>query len=277
VEFAPSVKKATEFLSEDIYGDHIDLILMDYDLGAGTKGDDGLVKVREIIQYKDIIFYSAYAPQLEEKVAKLKVQGVYCSTRDHLPDTVDGVFESQVKKVLDIDHARGIVMGASSDIDYYVNNCLVSIFDRSDAASQSKTLATAKKHMKEKQKDCDKVAKKIEAIAHVKELLDTHNVYTSYDRLRLLNKAIDISGLHKDKSAAMKTYMNDIVPKRNDLAHVRVVVNGFSRKLMDRSDKEFTNKKMKELRLDLLNYQELFETLSRELDTAIQKQMEPKI
>jgi CheY-like chemotaxis protein len=272
VEFASSVRNATAFLSDDIYGDHVDLILMDYDLGAGTKGDNGLVKVREIIHYKDIIFYSAYASQLEEKVAKLKVQGVYCSTRDYLPETVYGVFESQVKKVLDIDHARGIVMGASSDIDYCVNNCLVAIFDSSDGASQSKTLDTARKHMKEKQKDCDKVAKKIDAIAHVKELLDKHNVYTSNDRLRLLSHAIDISGLHKDKSDAMKIYMKNTIPKRNDLAHVRVEVNGFSRKLIDRSGKEFTNKKMKELRLELLNYQELFEALLQELGSKIQTQ-----
>ena len=36
----------------------VDLILMDYDLGPGKKGDEGLSEVREIFPYKDIVFYS---------------------------------------------------------------------------------------------------------------------------------------------------------------------------------------------------------------------------
>ena len=40
VIFAPSVNEAKSFLSQDIYGDHIDMILMDYDLGAGIQCDD---------------------------------------------------------------------------------------------------------------------------------------------------------------------------------------------------------------------------------------------
>lgn len=113
VEFAASIDKAKDFLSNDIYGDHIDLVLMDYDLGAGDKGDQGLVEVRNKFHYKDIIFYSSQASDLPKLVADQKVQGVFCSTREDLADTVDGVFEALVKKVLDIDHARGIVMGAT--------------------------------------------------------------------------------------------------------------------------------------------------------------------
>jgi CheY-like chemotaxis protein len=41
VEFAASVDEAKKLLSEDIYGDHIDLILMDYDLGPGKKETRG--------------------------------------------------------------------------------------------------------------------------------------------------------------------------------------------------------------------------------------------
>ncbi len=76
--FASSVDEANQYLSDDIYGDHIDLILMDYDLGAGGRGDDGLVEVRNIFSYKDIIFYSSQAQDLFELVTKKGIQGVYC-------------------------------------------------------------------------------------------------------------------------------------------------------------------------------------------------------
>ncbi|NTV46299.1 MAG: hypothetical protein HGB11_07205 [Chlorobiales bacterium] len=268
VKFASSVDEATGYLSDSIYGDHIDLILMDYDLGAGGRGDDGLEQVRFIFPYKDIIFYSSQAPDLSDMVAKKKVQGVYCSTRDDLPDTVVGAFEALVKKVLDIDHSRGIVMGATSDIDQYVNECLIAVFDGSSEEIQKTTLAVLKKHLTEKRKSFDKEATLIEAVKHVDELFKMHNVYTSNDRLRLLKNAIKINGIHADKAEVIQRYLTDTVPRRNLLAHVRVEVNGFSRKLIDGSGNELTNKDMKSLRQELLMYQDFIETLSIELKSA---------
>ncbi len=269
VKFASSVDEATGYLSDSIYGDHIDLILMDYDLGAGGRGDDGLEQVRFIFPYKDIIFYSSQAPDLSDMVAKKKVQGVYCSTRDDLPDTVIGAFEALVKKVLDIDHSRGIVMGATSDIDQYVNDCLVAIFDGSSDDCRTATLAVLARHLKAKRKSFDKEATLIEAVTNVSELFDMHNVYTSNDRLRLLKNAIEIEGTHIDKIETINKYLNETVQKRNTLAHVRVEVDGFSRKLLDKSGRELTSEQMKSLRQELLEYQDFIESLS----TALKSKM----
>lgn len=261
VKFAASIEEAKHFLSDDIYGDHIDLILMDYDLGAGGRGDDGLVEVRNIFSYKDIIFYSSQAPDLLDLVSKKKVQGVYCSTRDELPDTVYGAFEALVKKVLDIDHSRGIVMGATSDIDHYVSDCLIAIFEQSDAAKRAAVLQVLAKHMKDKRKNFEDEANEIEAFEHVAALVQKHGVYTSNDRLRLLKNALEISGLYPEIIEKIKDYMARTVPRRNELAHVRVLIQGFSRKLIGRGDKELTNQDMRELRQQLLAYQEHFEGL----------------
>lgn len=150
VEFAYSIEGAKGYLSDDIYGDHIDLVLMDYDLGAGGKGDEGLLEVRNKFRYKDIVFYSSQAENLLKMVEDKHVQGVFCSTRDDLPDTVVELFEVLVKKVLDIDHSRGIVMGATSDIDHYINDCLTTSFDNSDVTLQKKTLDVVTRHVKGK-------------------------------------------------------------------------------------------------------------------------------
>ena len=72
VQFANSVEEAKKYLGDEIFGDHIDLILMDYDLGAGAKGDEGLAVVRNTFSYKDIIFYSAQAADLTAMVAAKK-------------------------------------------------------------------------------------------------------------------------------------------------------------------------------------------------------------
>lgn len=266
VEFADSIDTARAFLSNDIYGDHIDLILMDYDLGAGGKGDDGLVEVRNIFEYKDVIFYSAHASSLPALVAEKQLQGIFCSTRDTLHETVLGVFDSLMKKVLDIDHSRGIVMGATSDIDYLILNCLNSNFESGCDDHRSHAFQTVDRHLKEKTKKFEKDAAKIAAIKHVSELIDFHHMYTSNDRMRLLTALFERSGRFSDAASSIKEYLDKTVPRRNDLAHLRVEVNGFSRKLYNRSGEELTAEQMRELRLALLNFQELAEMLLKEME-----------
>lgn len=266
--FAATLDQAMGYLSDDIHGDHIDLILMDYDLGAGGKGDDGLVAVRNKFQYKDIIFYSSQAAELKDMVANKKVQGVYCSTRNDLPDTVDGVFEALVKKVLDIDHSRGIVMGATSDVDHLVNECLRAIFEISDEQQREKTLEKLASHVKEKEKRFTKDLAAISSVKHVSELADMTHFYTSADRLRLLMNALKNIGSDAGNIQTVQDY-NDTVPVRNTLAHVRVETNGFSRRLFDKNNKELTSEIMKELRLKLLGHQEFFEKISADLKSAL--------
>ncbi len=268
--FASSVNQAMSYLGDDIYGDHIDLILMDFDLGSGGRGDDGLIRVRQIFPYKDIVFYSAKAPDLPNMVAAAGVDGIFCSTRDDLPDTVDGLFENLVKKVLDIDHSRGIVMGATSDVDHYVFNCLTSIFNSCDESGRQAALLRIEKHAQNKCNAIIKSLKALSQISHIEEIQKNHNIYTSNDRLRLLKHMLEGDKSHVTSAEGIGTYIQNTVPKRNDLAHVRVEVNGFSRKLFSRNNVELTSGEMKQLRQELLYYQDFFEQLSESLSQPVQ-------
>lgn len=268
VEFASSVDEAKKYLGDEIFGDHIDLILMDYDLGAGAKGDEGLAVVRDIFSYKDIIFYSAQANDLKAKVAAKQLQGIYCSDRNDLPDTVEGVFQALVKKVLDIDHSRGIIMGATSDIDNLVNDCLrISCVDGGGKLSAS-TMKIIADRVKEIRKRFEKDLAKVESVMDFEGLLKLHFLYTSVDRLNLLRESIHGSGKHDVVCADIKKYSFETIPKRNILAHVRVQRSGFSRKLVDGDGKELTSEQMKELRQALLEHQENFEKLAASLNAV---------
>jgi CheY-like chemotaxis protein len=265
VIFAPSVQEARKYLSDDIYGDHIDLILMDYDLEGDMKGDEGLVEVRQIFPYKDVVFYSANAPDLLKKVQERGLQGVFCSIRDDLPQTVEGLFEALVKKVIDIDHSRGIVMGATSDIDYYVNEALITLFGAAQHDEREMVLGLVAERMKEIRGRFELAAGEVEAVKTVADLLDKHHIYTSGDRIQLLRKVLGARSLKPGESKKMGAYAADVAPRRNDLAHVRVEKHGFSRKLFDRKGKEFTSEEMKALRLTLLEHREMFEALADSL------------
>lgn len=267
VKFVESVDEAVESLGDDIYTDHVDLVLMDYDLGAGKKGDEGLVEVRHLIPYRDIIFYSSQANELLKMVLEQGVEGVFCSTRDELPDRCYGVFEALIKKVVDIDHSRGIVMGTTSDIDHLVMDALVTSFDRCDENGKAAALAQIQKDLGEMRERFEKAAGDISAVKHLSDLFEYHAFYTSVDRLELLRKVLKagVPDAHKVSDPTLIDYIHKALPRRNDLAHVRVQVEGFSRKLVNRRNIELTAADMKALRLLLLEHHERIEALCASL------------
>lgn len=127
--------------------------------------------------------------ELMNKAVALDVQGVFASHRNDLPDIVEGVFENLVRKVLDIDHSRGIVMGATSDIDQIINDLLLGLFDKSDEVFRKTSLASVIERVEQKRVAFHETANTIVAITHLNELMEHHGVYTSDDRLRLLKIA----------------------------------------------------------------------------------------
>ncbi|MGK5051413.1 hypothetical protein [Janthinobacterium sp. RB2P8] len=261
VQFAISVEEAKRYISDNVFADHVDLILMDYNLDAGPNGDEGLKEVRRVLPYKDVIFYSAQANNLREYLKAADVSGIYLSSRDDLPDTADGIFQTLVKKVLDIDHSRGLVMGATSDIDHYVNDSLLHLFENNDVEFQKEIVKKIIERVAKIKIAFDANVEELQKINHISELFDKHLVYTSSDRLHLLRKALKLVGGYVEQDKIMLEYAEKIMPKRNDLAHVRVAIDGFSRKLLNKKGEEFTCEEMRGLRLALLEKQEIFEQI----------------
>lgn len=259
VDFASSVEEAIAKVSEDIYTDHIDLILMDYDFGAGKKGDEGLSEIRERIPYRDIVFYSSQANDLLSLVAKARLEGIYCSTRGDLPETAERLFETLVKKVLDIDHSRGIVMGATTDIDQYVIESLGAVYASGTDAEKQHVLDLIKERLASIRKNFEQMIAMVESAQTLEEALDQHSIYTSNDRLQLLRKLLSANQAMTTNASDILRYIQDVIPKRNVLAHVRVQQNGFARKLYGKNGQEYTNEYMKALRLELLDHHEKFQ------------------
>ena len=64
--FSPTLCKSVEDvrkeISDDVFTDEIDLILVDWDLGNDVKGQDVIVEIRTEIQYKDVVLFCANCP-----------------------------------------------------------------------------------------------------------------------------------------------------------------------------------------------------------------------
>jgi CheY-like chemotaxis protein len=258
--FVTSVAEAQAQLANDDYSGHIDLILIDYQLGDdGPNGDAG-------------ILYSGgkNLTQLREIVAKY--DGIYCAVRgDDLVDTAAHVFENLIKKVVDIDHSRGIVMGATSDIDYVIHDSLLAVYEALSPEGQTEFLSRLGTRVDKKLAKLSKEGEELKKLTDLAKILEDYTHLLSADeRLKVFREIIANDDRCKPHSEKVTGYATSIIPDRNVLAHVRVKKDGLARKLINRKGEEFTAEKMKTLRIALLdhrgNFHEVGKLLGVDLD-----------
>lgn len=241
--------------------DGIDLVLVDYDLGNGGGGEVALEQVRKIFRYKEIIFYSATdVEKLRTLAYERSVDGVHFSTRFGLVQEAADVVRKLLGKVLDIDHMRGLVMAAASDIDDLVERSLVAVYGKLESSLRKEFVTDLHNQMTRKlqrwQQDLDQAMQ----IGDLESLLALKAMYSAADKLTSLRKRLELQAPSTDeRNEKMKHYATNIVPRRNKLAHAR----------LDRAGalpEGFTSEDMTALRLDYINHRKNFVEVAVLLD-----------
>lgn len=171
-------KASPEDLDLSVIGDEFDLIVIDYNLTEhGENGDDVIKAVRENNFLTEVIFYSGNSSGILRKIAADKqLDGVFFSTKDAdaLFAKVVSVFELTIRKVVDINNMRGIVMAAIADIDHQLSDLLQSLHD---GLNDEKKNAHRKKLF----------GKMLPTVSNIRKLASDE----SHDILLALEKAID--------------------------------------------------------------------------------------
>lgn len=261
-----SLAEVEQLIAEGVFQDEVDLILVDWDLGGDVHGQDVIARVRQVAQYKDVVFYSAQTPARELRKLAFDggLEGVYCANREGLVDEVLGVFESLVKKVLDLDHTRGIVMGATSDIDHMVKTCLAQAHNKLDDKGKDKFVEEALRRITEKVENVAKQGEKIKKAPSVEALFKAHMVFTSDDRLRMLATILEMEafGAHADAKVTIKSYRDDVVPHRNVLGHMVLAPEGKPKGVETAEGKLVSLDEMRNLRKLILGIREDFRALA---------------
>ncbi|KQW99942.1 hypothetical protein ASC94_30900 [Massilia sp. Root418] len=125
-----------------VVGYDFDLIVIDYNLTEdGENGDDVIKAVRDHNFLTEVIFYSGKASgTLRQKAAEKQLDGVFFSTKDAdaLFAKILSVFELTVRKVVDVNNMRGIVMAAIADIDHQLSDILTILHDKLQDAEKIK-------------------------------------------------------------------------------------------------------------------------------------------
>lgn len=256
-------------IADDVFKDEVDLILVDWDLGGGLEGQTVISRIRERVHYKDVVFYSAVTntQKLREASFEEGHEGVYFVHRDVFVDEVTGLFRSMIKKVLDLDHSRGIVMGATSDVDQMARECLQMAHDLLDEAGKANVLRDMIDRLTEKGPDLAKRIEKLKRDPSVGEIIKAHMTFTANDGLRILSGILDMDAFkalqpHKQH---LKTYISEVVPRRNILGHKVLNPQGRPEAIAGSLGETINLEELRALRRLLLNLRQEFRNLHSSL------------
>jgi hypothetical protein len=158
---------------------------------------------------------------------------------------------------------RGIVMGATSDIDQMVNECLTLMHVKLDSAEKEKMFSSALGYVQQRIDSFLKTAEQLKQATTLEELFTGHMILTANDRLRILSGALKTKTFeaHKAYRESVVKYQQDTVPKRNELGHMVLVPEGKPSGVVAEGGKTVTIDEMRELRKLILGLRMDFKSL----------------
>jgi len=209
-----------------------DLILMDLKFHDQEIGGALIKRINDLNIYTEVIFYSSASEEkLYEQLVANKLQGVYIVERDddEFGVKVENLITSTLRKVLDLNAMRGIVMAQTSELDKEMYYCVKEYHSKKPDHDEKVT----KEVQKRIEKSIEYRAKLLETLLDsgknlVQALEEKPYLFEAASRFMVLKEKI-LSNIekcgkegHKLSSAYSKFggYKEQIIDKRNDLAHV---------------------------------------------------------
>ncbi|MGJ0511179.1 hypothetical protein [Methylocystis sp.] len=252
------------WISDDVFTDEVDLILVDWDLGKGVEGQTVITEIRDRIHYRDVVFYSAVTDtsNLRQRSFNEGHEGVYFVHRNELVQEVTHLFKSMIKKVLDLDHTRGIVMGATSDVEQTARECLLLAHGLLDDAGKAGVLKEMVGLLDEKIPDLTKRVEKLKGKS-ASEIVAAHLTFTANDGLRILTRILSMEqfAAHKPHKESLNRYIQEVVPKRNILGHKVLSPDGKPQGIAGMPGETISLDELRALRRRLLELRQEFRNL----------------
>lgn len=244
--------------------DQYDMLVVDFDLGGDEHGDQFIKSVRDQNVFAEIIFYSMKeSDELWQAVSVKRLEGVFVANKKNIEPKLIRVARQSVRKVLDLENMRGIVMSEVGDLDAL----LETIFKRAmkGVAPEQQRIVFDRFHEKtsaqnEEFQGALLAFKEAPSIDGLLELCDSDK------RWQNLNRVKKHHNLLKERDF-VGDYQKEIIWPRNCLAHgvpERKVDKGF---LFHHRGKEyvFDDEVSNALRKRILEYKSAFAEIAETL------------
>lgn len=208
------VHDAAEFYSHSPFK-KFDMIVVDFDLGE-EHGEKFIKNIREQEVFTEIIFYSmSETSDLWQAVHDEKLEGVFVTNKRGIEQKVIRVAEQSVRKVLDLENMRGIVMSEVGDLDALLGD----IFDRAMLGLTPEQQNSIFNRFHDKTSEQNKklqdgltAFKNAPSIEGLLKLCDSDKRWQNFNRVKKHHNLLKTNSFDGD-------YINDILWPRNCLAH----------------------------------------------------------
>lgn len=256
-------------------GQGLDLVLMDWKLGGGHDGAVLARRLRQSLRDTDVVFYSSeHARKLRELIFIQGIDGVFCVNREHLTDRVNGIIQGQLRRMLDLNHMRGLVMAATSDLDMAMVECLEVVqqvlHPGAGAAAFAGSIAErVSKGLREKADEIDAFGAKGKLAKLLRE--PSFGAFLRWEVLkeevsRLTDRVSEPQFIQQ-----LDKYHAEVMGPRNDFAHRKAEIKD-GKLVLEGREQPLDQDSMKSLRLRILEHSDnlrgLLATL-RELATEV--------
>ena len=204
-------------------GKNYDLVMVDYKLGEEMRnGAQVALQLRRLMPYVDMVFYSgAPVQELLAELAELEVSGVFAHARPELGDTLNGLADTVIGKVVDLANLRGIAMAEVAEMENVMEQTLIQVFQSSDdqiARTKQKTIQDVRHRVKKIPKHLEQRLEEsgLSGVVQDSSLFFLTHKYRVIKRLaRLLPSG------HSDQSKFLNAFEQDVIKHRNMLAHAQ--------------------------------------------------------
>ena len=264
------VSDPDEFISYEPYKDY-DLIIVDYNLEAFNEhGQKFIKKIRSHDVYTEIIFYSANpASELWDAVRELELEGVFVSNRGSILTKIERVGKQSVRKILDIENMRGIVMAEVGDIDFLLDSIIENGIETLDEAEKDNVFQGFHNRYSCQIDRSSSILKGFKDAPTVEGLLSLcSDSYKKWNVVRSIAKRSNVVNLND-----IGDYKTDIISPRNHLAHGKPELNEQGAYVFKHAKNEFVfdDQSSKELRQKISGYKVSFNKIKSTLDNRVTK------
>ncbi len=196
--------------------DQFDMLVVDFDLGGDEHGDQFIRSVRDQNVFAEIIFYSMKeSSALWQAVSDKQLEGIFVASKRSIEQKLIRVARQSVRKVLDLENMRGIVMSEVGDLDALLG----TIFERAmhGVTQEQRQTVFDRFHEKvsEQQKELQDALKTFKEEPSIDGLI---SLCDSDKRWQNLNRVKKHHALLKEKDF-VGDYQKEILWPRNCLAH----------------------------------------------------------
>jgi hypothetical protein len=241
----------------------VDMIFMDFKLSGDVNGEKLIETIRKRNLYTEILFYSQdeNVKQVIEK-AYGSIEGIYYSGRDNFRDKAKEVIWHTIKKVEDVESMRGLIMGATSEIENLMKEITLEYIEVCGNEIKN-SIATSifnevKKNVSEKSDKYVDYAKTL----NLKKLVKEKAMFDA-DKKAFTMQAIINHLKHPElKEFEEKAFYDSISPlftTRNKFGHCKVIINDKGIRVLQSAEpiEEFTDENCIEIRKKLIAHLEL--------------------